>query len=510
MGPHSVTRRRLVATTAAAATLGLVGCRATSVPTSGASGARTLRIGATAEPQSMDPTTQTGVAIQQALLYNVYETLVKVDGTGALKPLLAQTWQVSTDRCTYTFHLDPKAKFSSGAPVDAAAVVANINRIRTGKGIVPLFRRQMAVVAGATATDAQTVTVTLTRPSQAWLYAMGQGAGIIADPAAFTTLATKPVASGPFALGAWTKGQSVQLQRNHAYWGTPPRFDEVTFRYFADGNAMSSAMLSGDLDVISDLTTPEALASFSDTARYTVVEGTTNGEVTLGMNQGAGGNPALKDVRVRRAINHAIDRRALLDAVWGGKGTLIGSMVPPTDPWYEDLSKTYPYDPARAKALLAEAGVKNLTLRLRTPSLPYGPAAAQFITSQLKAVGITVAVEELDFPRWLKEVFGAGNYDLTIVNHVEPRDIVNFADPAYYWHYDNPAFTKLVTQADQADDAGYVSMMRQAAKMLATDAAADWLWLFPHIVVTRADITGVVANQVSPSFDLTTLASRNG
>ena len=169
------------------------------------------------------------------------------------------------------------------------------------------------------------------------------------------------------------------------------------------------------------------------------------------------------------------------------------------------------YDPAKAKALLAEAGVKNLTLRLRVPMLPYAPSSAQFIQSQLKAVGITVVVEELDMARWLSDVFmGANDYDMTIVNHVEPRDIVKFADPAYYWHYNNPAFTKLVTDADQADDAKYIADMLAAGKLLATDAAADFLWLFPHIVVSKAEISGIVANQASPSFDVTTLASRNG
>ncbi len=505
MGSHLV-RRRSLAAFATVAMLAVAGCsggaKSETVTT------HSLRIGATAEPQSMDPTTTAGAAIQQALLYNVYETLVKIDGEGKLKPLLAQTWQTSPDRLTYTFQLQPRAKFATGDPVDAAAVVANINRVRTESKI---FKGQMAVVASATATDATTVTVKLTHPSQSWLYDMAQGAGIIADPKSFSTLSTKPVASGPFALGSWSKGQKVELTRNKDYWGTASRFDTVDFRYFADANAMSSAMLSGDLDIISDLTTPEALGKFSDASKYTVTEGTTNGEVVLGMNQGKGGNPALQNVKVRQAINHAINRQALLDAVWGGKGSMIGSMVPPTDPWYEDLSKTYPYDPAKAKALLAEAGVKNLTLRLRVPMLPYAPSSAQFIQSQLKAVGITVVVEELDMARWLSDVFmGANDYDMTIVNHVEPRDIVKFADPAYYWHYNNPAFTKLVTDADQADDAKYIADMLAAGKLLATDAAADFLWLFPHIVVSKAEISGIIANQASPSFDVTTLASRNG
>lgn len=501
--------RQVIACCAAIALTVTAGCTSKSEEQATAQ-ARNLVIGATAQPQSMDPTTQSGAAIPQALLYNLYETLVKIDGEGQIKPLLAQKWTTSPDRLTYTFDLQPKAKFSSGDPVDAEAVVANIERIQTQKNVLPTLKKQMAVVAQATATDATTVTVKLKRPSQAWLYDMASATGAIADPKSFSTLASTPVGSGPFSFDEWKQGESVALKRNEHYWGTPARFDHVRFRYFADANSMSSAMLSGDLDIISDLTAPEALEQFQDPSRFSVVEGTTNGEVVLGMNQGKGGNPALKNVKVRQAIVHAIDRKALLDSVWGGKGTLIGSMVPPTDPWYEDLYASQPYDQAKAKKLLKEAGVTNLKLRLRVPTLPYGPSSAQFITSQLKAVGITVTVEELDWARWLKEVHDGGNYDMTIVSHVEPRDIVKFADPTYYWHYDNPAFTKLVERADASTEAEQVALMKQAAKTLSTDAAANFLWLFPRIAVTKADITGMPANATSASFDVTTLASRNG
>ncbi|GAB2495250.1 ABC transporter substrate-binding protein [Luteococcus sediminum] len=485
------------------------GCSSTGPDPQQQEQARSLVIGATAQPESMDPTTQSGAAIPQALLYNVYETLVKIDGTGELKPLLAQKWTVSPDRLTYTFDLQPKAHFSDGDKVDAKAVVANIQRIRTDKRVVGTLKQEMSGVVSATATDADTVTVKLKTPSQSWLYAMASRAGIIADPDSFATLSSKPVGSGPFAFGAWKRGESVRLDRNKSYWGTPTHFETATFRYFADANSMNSAMLSGDLDIISDLTAPESVDQFSDTSRYTVTEGTSNGEVVLGMNQGKGGNPALKKREVRQAIRHAIDRKALLETVWAGKGTMIGSMVPPTDPWYEDLSKDYAHDPTKARALLKQAGESNLTLRLRVPTLPYGPGSAQFISSQLKAVGITAKVEELDWARWLKEVHDDGNYDMTIVNHVEPRDIDKFADPAYYWHYDNPDFQKLIAQADKADDEQSVELMKQAARTLSDDAAADFLWLFPHIVVTKADISGVPANATSESFDLTTVASRD-
>ncbi len=487
----------------------MTACTSSTNPGTDSSGdAQKLVVGATLEPASMDMTTSDGAGTPQALLYNVYETLVKIDNSGNIKPLLARSWEVSPDRKTYTFTLQGRAKFASGGPVNADAVVESFDRIRNAKDTLANLKNQMSVVTDVVAVDDSTVKVTLSRPSNNWLYWIAGPAGIVIDPSGMDALATKPMGSGPFKFGEWRKGESLTFERNDDYWGTPARFAEAQFRYFTDANALTAAMLAGDIDIISDLTTPEAVDQFSDTSKYQVLEGTTNGEVVLGFNHD---NKALSDLKVRQAINYAINREALLTTVWNGKGTLIGSMVPPTDPWYEDLSDTYPFDPAKAKQLLKEAGYESgLTLRLRIPTLPYAPPAATFVASQLADVGVTVKVEELEFAAWIDSVFSKGDYDMTIVAHAEPRDIVKWADPAYYWHYDNPEFQKLIAQADAAPEAENVRLMKQAAKLLADDAVADFLFLFPNLVVTTADISGVNSNSTSSSFDLTSIASANG
>lgn len=495
--------RSMLATIAAIALL-LAGCANPNGDSgSGAQARRTLAIGATAQPPTMDPTANDAAAIAQVMLYNVYETLVKLDSEGKLKPLLAQKWEVSTDRKTYTFSLDPAAKFASGRPVTADDVVWSINRIKNSAATATL-KRQMSVVESAQATDTHTATVVLSRPSNMWLYDMSSTAGIIVDSKATDDLASKTSGSGPYALKEWVQGASVVLARNAAYWGTPARFDEVTFRYFSDANAMNAAMLSGDLDIISNLQAPAALPQFADPSRFKVIEGTTNGEVVLSINNQS---PGLKDVRVRQAIRHAIDHRALRDTVWAGKGALIGAMVPPTDPWYEDLSGQYAYDPARARQLLAEAGAQNLKLRLRLPTLPYATAAGQFIASQLKDVGIDAQIDQLEFPaRWVDTVLTKGDYDMSIVAHVEARDIVRFANPQYYFHYDSPAFQQLVADADTGTQAEQVDKLKAAARLMSDEAAADWLFLLPSLVITTPGITGVPKNATTLSFDVTTIS----
>lgn len=498
-------RTRTLATILTLALLPLAACGTNTADQSTSS--REIAIGATLAPDSMDLTTNSGGGIPQALLYNVYETLVKIDNSGKIRPLLATEWTVSNDRLTYTFNLQPTAKFASGSPVNAEAVVKSMQFIKDNANTTGAIKSAVSVLESAIAMDESTVEVRLSQPSNNWLYSMGGAAGVIIDPAGYDSMATKPMGSGPYQLKSWSKGESVVLERSASYWGTAARFDQATFKYYADANAENTAMLSGELDVISNVQAPEALTEFSDPGKYQIIDGTTQAEVVLGFNNA---KTPFDSLQVRQAINYGIDRKALLDTVWAGKGMLIGSMVPPTDPWYEDLSGAYPYDPAKARELLAEAGHPDgLTVNLRIPAMPYTTASAQFIASQLEQVGVTVEVEEMEFPRWYEDVFLAGNYDMTIVAHVEARDIVRFADPTYYWHYNNPAFQELIAQADRVSPEEQTVLMQQAAKILSDDAAGGFLWLLPNLMVAKTGLTGISSNSTTLSFDLTTIASRD-
>jgi peptide/nickel transport system substrate-binding protein len=486
--------RGLLAAALAVAVAGLGGCAQEG------GGAAVLTVGATAEPDTFDFTQSANAGIPEVLLYNVYETLYKVNQEGALEPLLAGSYEVSDDRLTYTFAL-ADATFASGTPVTAEAVIASFQAHQSAANTI--VSAPLAKIAAFATPDDKTVAITLKAPSNTWLYDMTSTAGIVVDPAA-TDLATTPAGSGPYTLESWTPGDRITLARNDAYWGDLAAYGQVEFRYFSDASAMTFALQTGDLDLTTNLTSPTSISQFEDNPDYQVLSGLTQGEVVLGFNHQ---RQALQDVRVRQAINYAIDRQALVDTAWGGYGALIGSMVIPTDAYYEDLSQTYPYDPAKAKALLAEAGVTNLKLALRVPAdLPYAPPAAQFIASALGEVGITVTVEELDFTGgWLPQVFTNGDYDLTIVAHTEPRDIGSFADPSYYWHYDNAEFQALIAEADQAAPDEFAPLMQEAARLLAEDAAADWLFVLPQLIVARAGLEGVPLNQTSLAFDVTTI-----
>ncbi|MEQ7123234.1 ABC transporter substrate-binding protein [Actinopolymorpha sp. B11F2] len=489
--------------------LALTACTAgsrTGSNTSGPGAGResALDVGFIAEPASLDFTKNDGAAIPQALLVNVYEGLVKLDGDGEIVPLLAKTWEVSRDRRTYTFTLREGVRFSNGDDFTAEDAVFSINRVRTDWTVS--LKSGMDVVERADAVSPTTLRVTLKRPSNSWLFAMTTRIGAMFSTAGVSDLATVPVGTGPYAMSRWTRGDALVLEARKGYWGRQPDLDTVTLRYFKDPTAMNNAMRTGGIDVVSTVQTPESLAEFADTSKYRVIEGTSNGEVVLSFNHG---KAPLTDRRVRQALCLAIDRQAILDTAWAGHGTLIGSMVPPTDPWYEDLSRTYPHDPARAKRLLAEAGVESLRLRLRIPNLPYAVAAAQVVKSQLADVGVTASIDVLEFPaRWLDDVFTKADYDMSIIAHVEPRDLASWGNPDYYWRYDNPRVRTLLAEADAGTPAEQVALLRRAARILADDAAADWLFLLPNLMVTTPEVKGLPTNVVSESFDLTSVSVR--
>lgn len=461
-----------------------------------------LSIGFVAEPANLDFTKTGPAATPQALLVNVYEGLVKLDENGAIQPLLAKSWTVSPDRTTYDFKLQDNATFTNGDKFTADDVKFSIERVKS-RAWTSSLKAYMDVVDRVDVVSPTEAKVILKAPSNNWLFEMTTRIGAMFSPNGVGNLANTAIGTGPYKVSKWTRGDSIVMVANDKYWGTKPAIGTVTLKYFKDPTAMNNALLTGGINVISTLQTPETLKQFTSDNRYEVIEGTTNGEVVLSFNNG---RPPLDDKRLRQAISYAIDRKAVMDTAWGGHGKLIGSMVPPTDPWYEDLSNTYPYDPAKARGLLAAAGHPKLALAFRIPSLPYAVAIAQVVKSQLAQVGINAKIDVLEFPAvWVDQVFSKFNYDMSIINHVEPRDIQTFGNPKYYWQYDNKSVQGLLASGDKGTEQQQVADYKSAARTLADDAAADWLFLFPNIMVADKGIGGLPKNAVTEQFDLTTL-----
>ncbi|MFK4089320.1 ABC transporter substrate-binding protein [Kribbella sp. NPDC020789] len=495
---------RAVAFVASAALLALTACSAGSSTSGGPAGGgdQSLSLGLVAEPASLDFTTTDGAAIPQVLLGNVYESLVKQDESGKIVPSLAKSWTVSPDRKTYTFDLVDNAKFTNDKPFTAADAVFSINRVKSAW--TTSLKAAMDVVAEAKALSPTQLQVTLTKPSNGWLFRMTTRIGAMFSETGVSALATAPIGTGPYKFSKWNRGDSIVLQRNDAYWGTKPYFQQITLKYFKDPTALNNALLTGTINVITTVQAPEALSQFTSNTKYQVLEGTTNGEVLLSFNNS---KPVFKDIRTRQAIRQAIDHKALLDTCFAGRGKLIGSMVPPTDPWYEDLTGVAPYDVAKAKSLLQASGAAGATLRLRLPTLPYATSCGQVVKSQLEQVGLKVQIDQLEFPAaWLTTVFKSADYDMSIIAHVEPRDLGAVFSPTYYTRYNDPALQQFLAAADAGDEAAQLENMKKAARRISEQAAGDWLFLLPNLIVADKNLTGLPQNAITENFDLSRLA----
>ena len=209
----------------------------------------------------------------------------------------------------------------------------------------------------------------------------------------------------------------------------------------------------------------------------------------------------LSDVRVRRAIMHAIDRQALIDGAMSGYGTPIGTHFAPHNPAYLDLTGVYPYDPAMARALLKEAGYdNNLELSLHLPPPSYARRGGEVIAAMLAEVGVTAKIENVEWASWLDNVFRKKAYDLTIVSHVEPMDIGRiYSDPGYYIQYDSQEFRDIFKKFEVATTvADQTKYLQQAQRKITDDAVVGYLFQLAKLGVVMKGLTGVWAN--SPAF----------
>ena len=458
----------------------------------------TLRLGLAASPANLDFTTTGGAAIFQALLGNVYEGLLRLDQNGKVVPLLASSYTVSRDGLTYDFRLRPGVRFSNGSPFDAAAVKFSLERVKTWKANTPGNLAALDHVDVVSPTEAKVV---LSKPDATVPFWLAGPLGAMFSPDAVGSLATTAVGTGPFTVASYQTGVKLVLTRNDAYWGTQALVKQVDLDYFADASAAANAMRSGGVDALYQAEAYDQLASFKKDPRLVVTTGSSQGVVVLSMNEA---NPALADVRVRQAISHAIDKKAVIAAATAGFATELHGPAVPTDPYFVTSDEPYAYDPAEAKKLLADAGATGLTLTFTVPNRPYAQAISQVVQSDLAAVGVTANLQTQEFPAvWVDKTLTQHQFDLTVVNHVEPRSVTNYGNPGYYWSYSNPAVQKDFAQAKAAtDEDAYITHMTDAVAQIIKDAAGVWLYNPPNVVVSSTAVHGLPRNDLGVGIAL--------
>lgn len=492
------TRRLALISALAATAVILSACSGSPEPAATTTGEpdpdATLTVGLVLEPTNLDIRHTSGAALEQVLIDNIYEGLVTRTQENEIEGRLASDYQVSADGLTYTFTLNDGIVFHDGTALTSADVVDSYETVRTDATVQG--NAEFAAVASITAPDATTVEIVLSEPNQNFLFALTGPAGLVFKSGDTTDLKTAENGTGPFTLTRWNKGSTITFARNDAYWGEPAGVASVEFQYIPDFTAGVNAALAGDVQVLTAVD-PNLAPQLEDSGDFTLTQGRTTDKATLAFNNQ---KAPLDDVRVREALRLAIDHEALIEAV--GAGTTLSGPIPELDPGYEDLSDVISYDPEKAKELLAEAGQEDLELTLTIPTF-YGTTVPKVLISDFAKVGVTLDVDSVEFPAWLEDVYSNHDYDLSFVLHVEPRDFGNFANPDYYFGYDNAEVQDLYAQAQaEVDPDASAELLAQAARIVSEDHAADWLYNGETITAVSPLVTGFPQDSINSRINL--------
>ena len=440
------------------------------------------------EPPGLDPTAGAASAIAEITQYNIYETLTKINADGTVSPLLAESWEVSPDLRTYTFRLRKGVKFSNGEPFNAQTAKFSLQRAGAEKS-TNKDKRTFAAMESVNAVDDHTLVIINKELDPDFLFLMGQATAAMVEPKSAETNATQPVGTGPYRLQNWVKGSSVTLARRDDYRDAAKvKIRRATFRFIADPAAQVAALLAGDVHAFPRVT-PRSVPQLQRDPRFQVIVSGSRAKTILAINNK---KKPFDDVRVRRAIAAAVDRKAVIQGAGDGYGAPIGSHYVPGAFGYVDTTGVNPYNPDKARALLKEAGVSNLEVTITLPPPPYARQGGEVIAAQLAKVGIKAKLQNVEWAQWLSNVYGNKNYDMTIISHVEPFDLGNFAKPGYYWNYESAKFNELYDKYKNAPRAqDRAKLLGDIQKLIAEDSVHAFLYQPQWVTVAHKNVRGL-------------------
>ncbi|MGW0929004.1 ABC transporter substrate-binding protein [Streptomyces sp. NPDC002644] len=397
-----------------AASLALAGCTGSGPQEAGSS---TLDIATLTFPQSLDPSQAVGSALP--FFQATYDTLVKREPDGDFSPMLATEWDYNADRTELSLTLRKDVKFGDGTAFDAAVVKANMERFRTGGGADAKWLNDLESVR---VVDDTRVTLKLKQPNPAMLFYLSDAAGLMANPAKFKTadsLKTTPDGTGPYRLdeARTTIGTKWVYERNKDYWGERLPYDTITISFFDNETAVTNGLKTGQVNAAL-LQTADQQVSVESHPGIKTEKQEFDFQGLLLFDRDGKLTPALKEPRVRQALNYAIDRETMLSAIRQNRGKVTSQVFgPDTEGYDEALDTHYPHDPAKAKELLEEAGyAKGFTLKLPRISAIVNDALASSLTTDLKAVGVDLVWDELDGGSAIQKVFTDRAYSGMVMN----------------------------------------------------------------------------------------------
>lgn len=495
--------KRLLTLTAAAV------LAVTTLATSVAWADGVLTIGRREDSTTFDPI-KTAQNIDFWVFMNIYDQLVRVDRTGTkLEPGLAESWMVSPDGKTYTFTMRD-AMFSDGSPITSADAAFTLTRIRDDEG--SLWSDTYKIISDIQTPDPKTMVVTLGDASAPFLSTLAMPGTAIVSKAGLESMGSEaygenPIASGAFTVKEWRRGDRVVLQKNPNFWQADRvELDGVEWISIPDDNTRMLKIQAGELDAA--IFVPfSRIAELEKDPKLKVQLDTSTREDALILNHT---NPGLAKKDVREALDMAIDKKAIVDAVTFGIGEEANSYIPKGALYYYADNLRRPHDPAKAKEMLAAAGENGLTLTyIVNAGDEVDEQIAVLIQQQLAEAGVTVNLQKID-PSQTWDTLVNGDYDLTVnywTNDIlDPDQKTTFVlghdvNLNYYTRYENPVVKDLVAAARIESDpakreAMYVEMQKTAK------ADVNWIDLYysPYRNVTQANIDNFYQNPLGRFF----------
>ena len=451
-------------------------------------------VGITQEPGIFDPHTVVAAGDEE-IIFNVYEGLYKYDSQGNLNPCLATDVEISDDASVYTFTIREGVKFHDGSDLDANDVVYSLKRAagllenQDGTALVS----ELAALKDVVITDDGRVKVSLENGNCELLSYFTTG--II--PEGYDNCQAAPVGTGPFKFDSYIPGQCVILVKNDKYWQKGfPYLDKVTFKVCADMDAGLAELSNGSIDIFPYLSMDRA--NQLDPAKYNIETNGSNMVQIFALNNTVG---PLQDVRVRQAINYAINRNDIISVTMDGAGVpLTTAMSPAMGKYYDtSLDGTYKQDIEKAKSLLAEAGYANgfdLTITVPSNYLVHVNTAVE-LKSELSAVGINCTINQVDWATWLSDTYQGRNFESTVIaltSNYAPYDVLNryqTNESGNFINYSNPKVDELMAQILlETDDAKKVDYYHQVLGLLLEDSASCYLQDPANIVAVSKRISG--------------------
>jgi peptide/nickel transport system substrate-binding protein len=449
--------RRLVALVAAAVLLSVpMACSTGQRVDLGGESSGNLIAAIAGEPDQLDPH-KTSAYFSFEVLENVFDTLVEPDAELEMRPALAESWNVSGDQRTWTFHLRRGVTFHDGSPFTADDVVYSYRRIIDEQlANVDKF----SAVSDVTAPDPVTVVIRVKQPTPNLLTNLGgfKGMAIVSRRNVESgQIATHPIGTGPFAFSGQKSGDSITLKANPSYWGGPPKVSGVTFRFISEPTTALSALQAGEIDW-TDSIPPQRVAQLRDDDSISLAVTASNDYWYLALNEA---RKPWNDERVRQAIAYGIDREAIVAATSYGTAAANQLAIPQGNPWYTEYHQ-YGYDVEKAKNLLDEAGVSGADLdMLVTSEYPETVTAAQVIADNLAPLGITVNIRTVDFATWLDEQ-NTGNFDMLMMGWLGNIDPDDFYYAQHHTNGTSNAQKFSNPEVDRLLDAGRIETNREA------------------------------------------------